>query len=123
MLLKGFSGIVFLFLIFAVSTYFFIHWIFTRSFPKKKLVLLFFQFLHLLAVFLAGYFDQEIEKTPYLLLGVAFINGMGMTAVLPGRLAMLREVVDTHRIVFHTIIGNLLLIFFFWNEPSFCRLS
>lgn len=115
---KGFSGIVFLFL-FLPFPLIFLYTGFLLDHFQKKLVLLFFQFLHLLAVFLAGYFDQEIEKTPYLLLGIAFINGMGMTAVLPGRLAMLREVVDTHRIVFHTIIGNLLLIFFFGMSPLF----
>nr|MCU0824514.1 MFS transporter [Leptospira sp.] len=66
---KGFSGIVFLFL-FLPFPLIFLYTGFLLDHFQKKLVLLFFQFLHLLAVFLAGYFDQEIEKTPYLLLGI-----------------------------------------------------
>lgn len=113
---KGFSGIVFLFLFLPFPLIFLYTGYLLDHFPKKY-ILLIFQFLHLIAVFLVGYFDSEIIKTPYLLLGIAFINGMGMTTVLPGRLAMLKEVVSEHRIVFHTIMGNLLLIFCFGMSP------
>lgn len=64
-----------------------------------------------------GAFTDVFISHPFLLLPLAFVNGIGMTTVLPGRMAILREVMESHRLVFHTIAGNLLLIFAFGMSP------
>ncbi|MDF3820280.1 MFS transporter [Leptospira sp. 96542] len=113
---RGFSGLVFLFL-FLPFPLIFLYTGYLLDRFSKKWVLLVFQSLHLLASLSIFLFESEIRNLPYLLLGVAFMNGIGMTTVLPGRMAILKEITEPHRLVFHTIAGNLLLIFSFGMSP------
>lgn len=113
---KGYSGIVFFFL-FLPFPIFFLYTGYLLDHYSKKWVVVAFQFFLCFATFLLGALTPEFAKYPLLLLPLAFINGIGMTTVLPGRMALLREVMDSHRLVFHTIVGNLLLIFSFGMSP------
>ncbi|MDZ4725848.1 MAG: MFS transporter [Leptospira sp.] len=113
---KGFSGLVFLFL-FLPFPLIFLYTGYLLDRYSKKWILLSFQCLHFLACFSLFYFHTEILVFPYLLILVAITNGMGMTTVLPGRMAILKDIAPTHRVVFHTIVGNLLLIFCFGMSP------
>ncbi|TGL19088.1 MFS transporter [Leptospira yanagawae] len=114
--IKGFSGIVFFFL-FLPFPLFFLYTGYLLDRYSKKWVVVCFQFFLFLSALLLGAFTNLFETYPYLLLPLAFINGIGMTTVLPGRMALLREVMESHKLVFHTIAGNLLLIFSFGMSP------
>lgn len=113
---KGFSGIVFFFL-FLPFPLFFLYTGYLLDRYSKKWVVVCFQFFLFLSALLLGGGIWIFEAYPYLLLPLAFINGIGMTTVLPGRMALLREVMESHKLVFHTIAGNLLLIFSFGMSP------
>ncbi|TGK84979.1 MFS transporter [Leptospira bourretii] len=113
---KGFSGIVFFFL-FLPFPIFFLYTGYLLDHFSKKWVVVSFQFFLLISSFLLGAFTDVFISHPFLLLPLAFANGIGMTTVLPGRMAILREVMESHRLVFHTIAGNLLLIFAFGMSP------
>ncbi|XDD47781.1 MFS transporter [Leptospira sp. WS39.C2] len=113
---KGYSGIVFFFM-FLPFPLFFLYTGYLLDHYSKKWVVVSFQFFLFLAAFLLGGFTSIFETYPLLLLPLAFLNGIGMTTVLPGRMALLREVMESHRLVFHTIAGNLLLIFSFGMSP------
>ncbi|TGK97980.1 MFS transporter [Leptospira levettii] len=113
---KGYSGIVFFFL-FLPFPLFFLYTGYLLDHYSKKWVVVGFQFFLFLAAFLLGGLTHIFETYPLLLLPLAFLNGIGMTTVLPGRMALLREVMESHRLVFHTIAGNLLLIFSFGMSP------
>ncbi|TGM00304.1 MFS transporter [Leptospira jelokensis] len=113
---KGFSGIVFFFL-FLPFPLFFLYTGYLLDRYSKKWVVVCFQFFLFLSALLLGAFTNLFETYPYLLLPLAFLNGIGMTTVLPGRMALLREVMESHKLVFHTIAGNLLLIFSFGMSP------
>ncbi|EOQ95259.1 transporter, major facilitator family protein [Leptospira wolbachii serovar Codice str. CDC] len=113
---KGFSGIVFFFL-FLPFPIFFLYTGYLLDHYSKKWVVVSFQFFLFISSFLLGAFTDFFHNHPLLLLPLAFVNGIGMTTVLPGRMAILREVMESHRLVFHTIAGNLLLIFAFGMSP------
>lgn len=113
---KGYSGIVFFFL-FLPFPFFFLYTGYLLDHYSKKWVVVAFQFFLFFATFLLAAFTFVFETYPLLLLPLAFLNGIGMTTVLPGRMALLREVMESHRLVFHTIAGNLLLIFSFGMSP------
>ncbi|PJZ85721.1 MFS transporter [Leptospira harrisiae] len=114
--IKGFSGIVFFFL-FLPFPIFFLYTGYLLDHYSKKWVVVSFQFFLFISSFVLGAFTSLFQIHPLLLLPLAFVNGIGMTTVLPGRMAILREVMDSHRLVFHTIAGNLLLIFAFGMSP------
>lgn len=114
--MKGFSGIVFFFL-FLPFPIFFLYTGYLLDHYSKKWVVVSFQFFLFFASFLLGGLTGVFQTYPFLLLPLAFVNGIGMTTVLPGRMAILREVMESHRLVFHTIAGNLLLIFAFGMSP------
>lgn len=113
---KGFSGIVFFFL-FLPFPIFFLYTGYLLDHYSKKWVVVSFQFFLFISSFFIGAFTLLFQNHPLLLLPLAFVNGIGMTTVLPGRMAILREVMESHRLVFHTIAGNLLLIFAFGMSP------
>lgn len=114
--LKGFSGIVFFFL-FLPFPIFFLYTGYLLDHYSKKWVVVSFQFFLFISSLLLGAFTDFFRIHPVFLLPLAFVNGIGMTTVLPGRMAILREVMESHRLVFHTIAGNLLLIFAFGMSP------
>lgn len=114
--MKGFSGIVFFFL-FLPFPIFFLYTGYLLDHYSKKWVVVSFQFFLFIASFLLGTETKFFQSYPIWLLPLAFVNGIGMTTVLPGRMAILREVMESHRLVFHTIAGNLLLIFAFGMSP------
>lgn len=113
---KGYSGLVFFFL-FLPFPIFFLYTGYLLDHYSKKWVVVSFQFFLFLSALLLGSATWIFESYPYLLLPLAFLNGIGMTTVLPGRMALLREVMESHRLVFHTIAGNLLLIVSFGMSP------
>ncbi|MCW7470400.1 MFS transporter [Leptospira kanakyensis] len=113
---KGFSGIVFFFL-FLPFPIFFLYTGYLLDRYSKKWVVVSFQFFLFISSFFLAAFTEVFLTYPVLLLPLAFVNGIGMTTVLPGRMAILREVMESHRLVFHTIAGNLLLIFAFGMSP------
>ncbi|TGM58085.1 MFS transporter [Leptospira vanthielii] len=113
---KGFSGIVFFFL-FLPFPIFFLYTGYLLDHYSKKWVVVSFQFFLFISAFLLGVCTEFFHNHPLFLLPLAFVNGIGMTTVLPGRMAILREVMESHRLVFHTIAGNLLLIFAFGMSP------
>ncbi|MCW7492867.1 MFS transporter [Leptospira sp. 2 VSF19] len=113
---KGFSGIVFFFL-FLPFPIFFLYTGYLLDHYSKKWVVVSFQFFLFISSFSLGALNHYFLDHPLLLLPLAFVNGIGMTTVLPGRMAILREVMESHRLVFHTIAGNLLLIFAFGMSP------
>lgn len=114
--MKGFSGIIFFFL-FLPFPIFFLYTGYLLDHYSKKWVVVSFQFFLFISSFLLGMGTDLFQSYPLLLLPLAFVNGIGMTTVLPGRMAILREVMESHRLVFHTIAGNLLLIFAFGMSP------
>jgi len=112
----GFSGIVF-FCLFLPFPLIFLGTGYLLDRYSKKWILFSFQAIHVLAAFLIFYFADSFAGNPLYLLPVAFLNGIAMTTVLPGRMAILRDIAPHHRLVFHTIAGNLVLILFFGINP------
>ncbi len=115
---KGFSGLVFFFL-FLPFPLIFLYTGYLLDRYSKKWMLLGFQSIHMAVCLILGYFTDYFVNTPWLLLLLVFGNGIGLTTVLPGRMAILREIAHSHKIVFHTILGNLLLIVCFGLSPLF----
>ncbi|TGN20074.1 MFS transporter [Leptospira idonii] len=113
---KGFSGLVFFFLFLPFPLLFLGTGYLLDRFSKKW-VLFLFQGLHFLAAFFLFLFHDWVLAHPYSLFAIAFLNGIGMTTVLPGRMAILRDIAPHNRLVLHTISGNLLLILFFGINP------
>jgi MFS family permease len=113
---RGFSGIVFFFL-FLPFPLIFLYTGYLLDRYSKKWIVMGFQSTHLIVCLLLFFFFDAFVSFPILLLPLAFLNGMGLTTVLPGRMAILREIAAKHRVVFHTILGNLLLIFSFGMSP------
>ncbi len=115
---KGFSGVVFFFLFLPFPLFFLYTGYLLDRYPKKW-ILLGFQSIHMFVSLILFLFTDAIGELPYLLLGIAFLNGIGLTTVLPGRMAILKEIAHSHRVVFHTILGNLLIIVCFGMSPLF----
>ncbi len=115
---KGFSGLVFL----ALFLPFPILFLWTGALLdrySKKWVLFWFQCTFFLSTIIVFSAQDSFVKLPILLLVPALLNGIGMTAVLPGRMVFLKEIAPEHRLVFHTIVGNLVLIGAFGMSPLF----
>jgi len=115
---KGFSGLVFFFLFLPFPLIFLYTGYLLDRYPKKR-ILIGFQCLHMVVSFLIWFLFDEILQQPYLLLLLAFTNGVGLTTVLPGRMAILKEIAQKHKVVFHTILGNLMTIVCFGMSPLF----
>ncbi|TGL63851.1 MFS transporter [Leptospira ognonensis] len=114
--MKGFSGLVFFFL-FLPFPIIFLYTGYLLDRYSKKWILLSFQSIHTVVSFLIVLFLEDLILHPNYLLILAFLNGIGLTTVLPGRMSILRDIAHTHRVVFHTILGNLLTIFCFGMSP------
>jgi MFS family permease len=115
---KGFSGIVFFFLFLPFPLIFLITGTLLDRYSKKW-VLIGFQFIHFLVSLGLFIFSETFISNPFLLLVMAFANGIGMTTVLPGRMAILKDLAHAQKVVFHTILGNLLVIVCFGLSPLF----
>jgi MFS family permease len=116
--IKGFSGIVFFFLFLPFPLFF----LFTGTLLdrySKKWILIAFQSIHLLVALILYLFSEIFTLHSQWLLLMAFANGIGMSTVLPGRMAILKDLAESHRVVFHTILGNLLVIVCFGLSPLF----
>ncbi len=116
--IKGFSGIVFFFLFLPFPLFF----LFTGTLLdrySKKWILIAFQSIHMLVALILFLFSEMFTLHSQWLLLMAFANGIGMSTVLPGRMAILKDLAESHRVVFHTILGNLLVIVCFGLSPLF----
>ena len=116
--IKGFSGIVFFFLFLPFPLFFFFTGTLLDRYSKKW-VLLAFQSIHFLVALILFLWSEIFILHSQLLLILAFANGIGMSTVLPGRMAILKDLAEDHRVVFHTILGNLLIIVCFGLSPLF----
>ncbi len=116
--IKGFSGILFFFLFLPFPIfYFFTGTLLDRY--SKKWILIAFQSIHFLVALILFLWSEIFILQSELLLILAFANGIGMSTVLPGRMAILKDLAEDHRVVFHTILGNLLIIVCFGLSPLF----
>ncbi len=116
--IKGFSGIVFFFLFLPFPLFFFFTGTLLDRYSKKW-ILLAFQSIHFLVALILFLWSEIFILHSQLLLILAFANGIGMSTVLPGRMAILKDLAEDHRVVFHTILGNLLIIVCFGLSPLF----
>jgi MFS family permease len=116
--IKGFSGIVFFFLFLPFPLFFFFTGTLLDRYSKKW-ILLAFQSIHFLVALILFLWSEIFILHSQLLLILAFVNGIGMSTVLPGRMAILKDLAEDHRVVFHTILGNLLVIVCFGLSPLF----
>ena len=116
--IKGFSGIVFFCLFLPFPLFFFFTGTLLDRYSKKW-ILLAFQSIHFLVALILFLWSEIFILHSQLLLILAFANGIGMSTVLPGRMAILKDLAEDHRVVFHTILGNLLIIVCFGLSPLF----
>jgi len=112
---SDFSGLVFFVLFLGFPLFFYPAGHLLDAYPKKA-VLFGFQFL-LFGNVLCLALGEVLGLGKIVLILSAFLTGLGMACVLPGRMAILRELAPVHRLVFHTVSGNLVLIATFGLSP------
>jgi MFS family permease len=116
--IKGFSGIVFFFLFLPFPLFFLLTGTLLDRYSKKW-ILIAFQAIHLLVALILYLFSEMFTLHSQWLLLMAFANGIGMSTVLPGRMAILKDLAESHRVVFHKR-GGYVVGFVCWGQSPQC---